>query len=317
MVKLCLNMIVKNEEKIITRMLESVVEIIDFFIICDTGSTDKTKEIIQNFFKDYPNIKGCIVDDKFENFEYNRNKALNYCKDLGDYILLMDADHILKIKNFDKNYLIKDAYSIFQEDDNFSYQNVRLIKNNKNFYYYGYTHEVILNKNSISIDKISKDSIFIKDLGDGGCKKNKIERDIRLLNLAIKENPQIIRNYFYLANTYFSKKDFKQAKIYYRKRILMKEWKQEIFYSYYKLSLIEIINNNIDNAILLLWEAYEACPERCENLYYLHKLYKELNKNNLENLVINIIIKNININNDNFLFFDKNINNKLKKNLNI
>ena len=48
---LCLNMIVKNESKIITRMLESVVGYIDYFCICDTGSQDNTVDIITSFFK--------------------------------------------------------------------------------------------------------------------------------------------------------------------------------------------------------------------------------------------------------------------------
>ena len=43
--KICLNMIVKNESKVITRLLESVSPIIDTYCICDTGSTDDTKEI--------------------------------------------------------------------------------------------------------------------------------------------------------------------------------------------------------------------------------------------------------------------------------
>ena len=47
---LCLNMIVKNESKIIARLLTSVSPIIDSYCICDTGSTDNTVEIIQNFF---------------------------------------------------------------------------------------------------------------------------------------------------------------------------------------------------------------------------------------------------------------------------
>ena len=57
---LCLNSIVKNESKIITRMLSSVVDIIDTYCICDTGSTDNTIEIITEFF-DSRNIKGKII----------------------------------------------------------------------------------------------------------------------------------------------------------------------------------------------------------------------------------------------------------------
>ena len=47
---LCLVMIVKNEEKVIERCLESVYKYLDYWVICDTGSIDKTKRIIKNFF---------------------------------------------------------------------------------------------------------------------------------------------------------------------------------------------------------------------------------------------------------------------------
>ena len=48
---LCLNMIVKNESKIIERLLNSVCSVIDSFCICDTGSTDDTIEKIRRYFK--------------------------------------------------------------------------------------------------------------------------------------------------------------------------------------------------------------------------------------------------------------------------
>ena len=46
--KICLNMIVKNESTIITRLLDSVISLIDHYVICDTGSTDNTTQIIDD-----------------------------------------------------------------------------------------------------------------------------------------------------------------------------------------------------------------------------------------------------------------------------
>ena len=40
-VSLC--MIVKNEEKVLARCLESVRDFADEIVVCDTGSTDKTR----------------------------------------------------------------------------------------------------------------------------------------------------------------------------------------------------------------------------------------------------------------------------------
>ena len=56
---ICLNMIVKNESSIIETTLKNLCKYIKFtyWVICDTGSTDNTPEIILNFFKN-KNIPG-------------------------------------------------------------------------------------------------------------------------------------------------------------------------------------------------------------------------------------------------------------------
>ena len=74
-VTICLNMIVKNESRIITRLLESALPIIDTYCICDTGSSDNTVEIIKNFF-DSRGISGEVYTEPFQNFGYNRSHAL-------------------------------------------------------------------------------------------------------------------------------------------------------------------------------------------------------------------------------------------------
>lgn len=73
---LCLNMIVKNESKIIARLLDSVVPIIDSFCICDTGSTDATIQIIRDYFTS-KKIPGEVFEEKFRDFGYNRTVALD------------------------------------------------------------------------------------------------------------------------------------------------------------------------------------------------------------------------------------------------
>ena len=90
---LCLNMIVKNESKIITRLLTSVLPIIDTYCICDTGSTDNTIELIETFFKER-GISGKIVNEAFKNFAHNRNFALKSAQGMSDFVLLLDADLI-------------------------------------------------------------------------------------------------------------------------------------------------------------------------------------------------------------------------------
>ena len=101
---LCLNMIVKNESKIITRLFESVLPIIDCYCICDTGSTDDTVKIINEYFLN-KGIPGKVVTEPFKNFCHNRNFALKSCLGMSDFVLLLDADMVLEIANFDKRLL--------------------------------------------------------------------------------------------------------------------------------------------------------------------------------------------------------------------
>jgi len=71
-------MIVKNESTIITRLLNSVISLIDHYVICDTGSTDNTTQIIDDYFKD-KNINGKIIHKPFENFGKTRSYSLSHC----------------------------------------------------------------------------------------------------------------------------------------------------------------------------------------------------------------------------------------------
>ena len=45
MITISLCMIVKNEEKVLARCLDSIADLMDEIIIVDTGSSDNTKEI--------------------------------------------------------------------------------------------------------------------------------------------------------------------------------------------------------------------------------------------------------------------------------
>ena len=61
MMKIGLNMIVRDESKVIKRLLDSVAPFIDWYTIVDTGSEDNTKAIIKEVMDGY-GIEGEIVD---------------------------------------------------------------------------------------------------------------------------------------------------------------------------------------------------------------------------------------------------------------
>ncbi|MEC0171900.1 glycosyltransferase [Paenibacillus graminis] len=80
-------MIVKNEEAVLDRCLNSVKEIADEIIIVDTGSTDNTKEIASQFTDKIFDFTWC------NDFSIARNESLKYAE--GKWILVLDADEYL------------------------------------------------------------------------------------------------------------------------------------------------------------------------------------------------------------------------------
>jgi len=278
---LCLNMIVKNESRIIKRLFDSVLTIIDSYCICDTGSTDNTIQVIEDYFKE-KGIPGKIVNEPFKNFCYNRNFSLQACIGLSDYVLLVDADMILEINNFNKSILSKtESLVILQGNDSFYYQNLRIVKNNGLYKYVGVTHEYIDTPQNNTTICLDKNAIFIRDIGDGGSKNDKFERDIRLLLDGIKEEPNNARYYFYLANSYHDSGRFQEAINVYKKRIELGGWKEEVWYSYYRIGLCFKNMNKFSDALFYWLEGYDYYPERLEGIYEIIKHYRILSKHKL------------------------------------
>lgn len=101
MITISLCMIVKNEEAVLSRCLDSIADLMDEIIIVDTGSTDHTKEIAARY------------TDKIYDFEWveDFSAARNYSfsKATMDYIYAADADEVLDAENHEKFRLLKEA----------------------------------------------------------------------------------------------------------------------------------------------------------------------------------------------------------------
>ena len=116
--KILMNAMVGNEAKTITRMLESVVPYIDYYVVQCNGKLDNTKEIIDNFFSD-KGIPGFTYEVDWNYPGWNRDHALQEALKSDhncDWILRMDADETLKVDDdFDWSILEDtsvDSYNI-------------------------------------------------------------------------------------------------------------------------------------------------------------------------------------------------------------
>lgn len=92
---LSLCLIVKNEEKNLNRLLDSVEGCVDEIILVDTGSTDKTKEIAES--------RGCKIYDFEWVDDFSKARNFSFSKATCDYIFWIDGDDVLHNKeNFIK-----------------------------------------------------------------------------------------------------------------------------------------------------------------------------------------------------------------------
>lgn len=99
MVSISLCMIVKNEERVLARCLDSLAPVMDEIIIVDTGSTDATKEIALRY-----TIQ--VYDFKWTgSFADARNFAS--AKATKEYIYTADADEYLNQENQEKLLQLK------------------------------------------------------------------------------------------------------------------------------------------------------------------------------------------------------------------
>ena len=276
MMTLCLNMIVKNEIKIIKRCLDSISDYLDYWVICDTGSTDGTQKFIKNYFKE-KNIKGELHQVEWVNFGFNRRQSIQKAYRKADYIILLDADFIANIydKNF-KNKMKEDQYLI-KYDKLIEYYNIKLVSGNYKWEYEGVTHEYIYCKTDLPTPTIF-DGLTIIEHTDGSNRTldGKFLRDIKLLEDGIKNEPDNPRYYFYLANSYKDIGNLKVALNYYKKRINMNGYDEEKYLSMHYYAMIKKkLGINMKILIPYFLEAFEYMPTRLESLYQIVKYYRE------------------------------------------
>ena len=147
--RICLNMIVKDEEHVITETLDSIRPYICYWVISDTGSTDATKDVITNYFEKH-NIPGNLYDDKWSDFGTNRTIALDeasrHAPGNFDYIWVIDADDlVVGTPQFPQNKS-PDMFNLsFTENGNtnFKYLRPQLVNVRHKWRYCGVLHEYI------------------------------------------------------------------------------------------------------------------------------------------------------------------------------
>lgn len=149
MITISLCMIVRDEEDVLARCLDSVKDVVDEIIVVDTGSVDSTKEIAYRYTDQVYDFVWC------DDFSAARNYA--FAQGTKEYLFWLDADDVLpetsktallqlkKTLDPDTSVVTMPYHMAFDEmgKPRFAFKRERLIKKDAGFAWVGAVHEVI------------------------------------------------------------------------------------------------------------------------------------------------------------------------------
>lgn len=262
-------MIVKNEAAVIERCLDSVRDLIDTWVISDTGSTDGTQDLIR---KALHGIPGELHEEPWTNFGHNRSLNIGHARGKADYLLLLDADLVLR-RNGPLPPLTADSYML-RHEGTLEYRIKRLVRSDFPWRYEGVTHEYLTCDRPDENDQRpggqeNLDALVIEDYADGGSRHDKFERDARLLGAELQRDPSNPRTVFYLAQTMRDMGDTTEAARLYERRAAMGGWDEEIYYALLQVGILNGESGDHPAALDALTRAWESRPARLEACYEL------------------------------------------------
>jgi glycosyltransferase involved in cell wall biosynthesis/Flp pilus assembly protein TadD len=274
-VSLC--MIVRNEEKNLPECLGSAYDLVDEVIVVDTGSSDKTKEIAEQFGAQVFDFPWC------DDFAAARNESLRHAT--REWIFWMDADdrldhdNRLKLRELFKSlpdenvgFVMKclclpdQTHGIATEVDH-----VRLFRNLPNIRWRYRVHEQILLGIRQSGGEIRWSDVAVHHTGyqDPSRRQPKLQRDLRLLTLDHAATPGEPFILFNLGWTYFELQQFKDAIHYLEDSLAQSAPGDSIVRKIFALLVQSHRNlNQPDNALSRCREGRLLFPEDVELLFH-------------------------------------------------
>jgi len=276
MTTISLCMIVKNEEDVLARCLDSIKDAADEIIIVDTGSTDKTKEIAHMYTEKVYDFEW--IDD----FSAARNEA--FSKAACDYQMWLDADDVVpeetlaKLielkKNLKSDVDIVTMKYITHFDKHgapiLSATRERLVRREKNYKWQDPVHECIA-----LIGNVKNTDLEIHH------KKMKEGDSLRNLNiyktLEKSGKPLTPRQQYYYARELKDHGFWINATYYFEKFLDSKKgWLEDNIATCYNLSLCYAVLNDRHKILPILLKSFEYDAPRAEICCEIGYFYKHI-----------------------------------------
>ena len=290
-INLC--MIVKDEAHCIVRCLDSVKRVIDKALIVDTGSSDNTIQVINDWLEENE-VEGKVIKEPWKDFGYNRSFALQAAKELGcDYSLMIDADEIYRYAiNFDvvsfKCSLKYDYYNVPTKTSAAFYYRPTLTSNHKDFKYKAVVHEYLEPPDGATRDSLDHNITFWNEpIQDSARNQDpqKFQKDALALEKALKDEKDeflISRYTYYLAQCYKDCQINDKALENFQKRIKRGGWGEELYVSHlYCGEVMERLNSSGAEILDSYALAQEQNPNRAEAIHHAARYCRTHGRNQL------------------------------------
>jgi glycosyltransferase involved in cell wall biosynthesis len=285
---ICFACVCKNEEKCITTALESVYKFISYWVICDTGSTDKTCEVIEAFFKE-KGIPGELFHEDWVNFGHNKTILFDRCYKKADYILHFDADDYfvgdLKFKSGCTQYHVN------VKKNSINYPCLLLFDCNYKWKFCGVAHTTIkcLDCKNVTTGSLVGEEFYMYSTPDTGARSfdpDKYKKDAEKLRQQFFDtlifDPDNLnkRSIFYTAQSYKDHGDHLEAAKWYNMYLKFKDtWIEEQYIAYMHLgSIYKILK--YENALIeqMYINAMTLIDDRAEAYLALGTFYNQTRK---------------------------------------
>lgn len=264
-------MIVKNEVDALPRLLSSCRGLIDYWVICDTGSTDGTQELIR---RELDGIHGELHDHQWIDFGVNRTRCMELSRGKADYLLILDADTTIEVAPRAVDRLTEDAYMLRHLDGGTQYFTKRLVRGSLDWRYEGAVHEYIVSEQERSTAMLP--GLTIRSWSVGAQRSGRFRRDLELLSRAIAQDPDDARAQFYLAQTLRDLADEQgdrellvSAHDAYARRAEMPGWEEERYCARHEAGNMAARLGDWPQAMEHYIAAWEMRPQRLEAVHAL------------------------------------------------
>jgi glycosyltransferase involved in cell wall biosynthesis len=296
--KIVLCMIVKNEAKVIERCFDSLRSIVDEYVVCDTGSTDGTQEVMKKYWKKHK-LKGEVHNRPWVSFCHNRQEAFDLGKGKGDYIMTIDADEVFApfVNNkVDLNKKVAalptlkaDRVEVKTQYGNLLYSRTQFYKNGLDWKWNWPIHEVCGAADEKSMETLFNACVYPTSEGARSTDPHKYQRDALVFEQWLLDHPEDARGWFYLAQSYRDCGQPAKSLEPLKKCIEYSQWDEETYLAKLRMGRCKIeAGIPWQECINDFLQAYEFRPSRAEALYEIIHRYRVS-----ENFVLAILLGEI------------------------